>query len=358
MLLKLCTSNKILLSVVICSLPLLPFSDFLSKKTDKDDQTNNQPDYSESQIDAFDMLSARVAVPDLIAPGSDIGMWVWHRDYLVDAWERIIMLDFCKSHGITRIFVQVHFDYTDNGYELANKEAWNELLGIANLLNIKVDALEGASEMGFAVNRSDTLDRLRAVLDFQMAQPKDARFSGIHYDIEPYTTDRWKNGEQDEVAFELLETLYEIRKLISATDPSLTLANDIPFWYDGDPQYIVKFNGSEKFLNEHIQDVSDFIGIMSYRTQMTGSNSVSDIASGELAYGAKIGRPVFLSIETVSLPETPQITFFGRSPVEVASAVRELVNARKDDTSFGGVFLHEYKALREIGKLWDLSALN
>lgn len=294
-----------------------------------------------------------------IAPGSEIGMWVWQRDCLVDAWERILMLEFCKSHGVTRIFVQVHFNRKEDGsYELADKEAWHELLKTANLLDVKVDALDGAREMGFAENRPDTLARLRAVLDFHASQPKNSRFAGIHYDIEPYTTERWKMGEHREIALEFLETMVEVRKLISDVDPKLTLANDIPFWYDSDNKYIVGFNGSEKLFNEHIQDISDFIAIMSYRTEMVGANSVSDITSGELAYGAKIGRPVYLSIETVSLPSTPQITFYGRSPVEVVSAVRELIDARKEDISFGGVCLHEYQTLRLMGKQWDLSGLN
>ena len=350
--------KRVLSSIVICSLPVLPFSGFFEEKSEKISLASSHSEYSKNKFNTFDLLSKKVAAPDFIAPGTDIGIWVWQRDYLADPWERILMLDFCKSHGINRIFVQVHYDYTDSGYELADKSAWDELLGIANLLNIKVDALDGHKEMGFASNRPDTLDRLRAILDFQKSQPEYARFSGIHYDIEPYISDRWKSGEHKEVALEFLETMIEVRKLIEAADPSLTLANDIPFWYDGNPEYSIEFNGAEKFLNEHIQDISDFIGIMSYRTEMTGSNSVSDITSGELAYGAKIGRPVFLSIETVSLPETPNITFSGQSAAVVASAVRELSEVHKSNPSFGGVFMHDYKGLRLIGKRWDLSALN
>ena len=118
-------------------------------------------------------------------------------------------------------------------------------------------------------------------------------------------------------------------KWIAEADSSLTFANDIPFWYDGNEKFIVEFNGAEKYLNEHIQDISDFIGIMSYRTKMTGANSVMDITRSELAYGAKIGRPVYLGIETVELPNTPGITFYGKSEVDVASAIRELVQALK-----------------------------
>ena len=91
---------------------------------------------------------------------------------------------------------------------------------------------------------------------------------------------------------------------------------------------------------------------------MTGENSIADITSGELAYAAEIDRLVYLSIETIELPETPQITFYGKSAVDIASAVRELSKALEKDPSFGGVFIHEYEALRQIGEQWDLSEIN
>ncbi|MGK0309859.1 MAG: hypothetical protein ACJAT5_000680 [Lentimonas sp.] len=346
--------NKFLSSVVIFSLPFLPFSGLFESKSNGEGSR-----ISEALSGKSDFVSDEVFVPDLIAPGTKIGMWVWQREYLVDPWERILMLDFCRSHGIGSIFVQVHFDKTNEGdYVLANRQEWHELLLMANALGIRVEALDGAGRMAFAVNRVDTISRLKAVLDFHVTQPQGAKFSGIHYDIEPYTTPRWRSGEHQEVATELLNIISELHNIVSETDPSLTFANDIPFWYDGNEKFSINFNGAKKYLNEHIQDISDFIGIMSYRTKMTGGNSISEITSGELAYGAKIGRPVYLSIETIELPDTPHITFHGQSPVAVASAIRELSEALKSDISFGGVFIHEYNTLRLISEQWDLSEIN
>ena len=337
-------------NIVIFSLFFLSFSGFFEKKFDgegsKTDKVANEKNYS-----AF--------VSDLIAPGTQIGVWVWQRKYVTDPWERILMLDFCRSHGIGSIFVQVHFDKTEqDDYVLADRHDWNELLLMADSLGIRVEALDGGGDMASTANHEDTLSRLRAVLDFHVAQPYGAKFSGIHYDIEPYTTYRWKSGEHRELAVELLDVLSELQSLVSKADPSLTFANDIPFWYDGNEDFFIEFNGKKKYLNEHIQDISNYIGIMSYRTKMTGENSITDITKGELAYGAKIDRLVYLSIETIELPDTPQITFYGKSPVDVASAIRELSEALKYDTSFGGVFIHDYSSLRLMGEQWDLSEIN
>ena len=348
MLFKNTIHSKLLSSAIIFSLPFLPLTGFFEKiRLNRDSSKSSK------------LFPKKFSSPHLISPGTDIGMWVWQRQYVVDSWECILMLDFCRLHGIKKIFTQVHFDKTEQGeYVLADREAWNSLLSKANALNVRVEALDGAGNMAFAINHEDTIARLKAVLDFNLSQTASARFSGFHYDIEPYTTSRWIAGEHKEIAVELLELLTKLRRVISEADPHLSFSNDIPFWYDSDEKFLIEFNGSKKYLNEHIQDTSDFIGIMSYRTEMTGENSTSEICSGELAYGAKIGRPVYLSLETVDLPETPQITFFGKSPVEVASAVRELSAALENSRSFGGVYLHEYNTLRLIGDKWNLSEIN
>ena len=362
--------NRLLSSSIIFSFPFLLFAGFFEESSEyKGNQFSvalpETPSLALTKTPSVaspetpSLISKKVPLLNLIAPGTKIGTWVWQRQCVVDPWERALMLDFCRSHGINCLFVQVHFDRTEYGdYVLADQESWNDLLSAANDLGIRIEALDGAGDMAFSVNHADGIDRLKAVLDFNRSQPLNARFSGIHYDIEPYTTSRWRSGEHREVALELLELLSKLRQIVSEADPSLSFANDIPFWYDSDEKFLIEFNGAEKYLNEHIQDISDFIGIMSYRTNMTGENSTSEISSGELDYGAKIGRPVYLSLETVELADTPQITFFGKSPEVVALAVRELSAALKDDSSFGGVFLHEYTGLRLLGDPWDLSSIN
>ena len=338
--------NKLRSSLVVFSLPFLAFASFFEEKPEEE-FLKVYRGLSEKSNSASDQKTS----PDVIAPGTNTGMWVWKGNYVTDPWERILMLDFCQTYGIKSLFIQVHFDRTDQGdYVFADQEAWAELLSTANELGIRIEALDGDSNMAFTVNHADTIARLKAVLHFNKSQPPNARFSGIHYDIEPYTTPRWSSGEQKDVAVELLELLTKLRKVISKADPSLTLANDIPFWYDGDERFLIKFNGAEKYLNEHIQDISNFIGVMSYRTKMTGDNSTSEIIKGELAYGAKIGRSVYAAIETAELPETPNISFFGGSAEVVVSAIRELCKANKSHPSFEGVYMHDYNSMRLIFK--------
>ncbi len=289
----------------------------------------------------------------LLAPGADIGMWVWREEQLVDPAEREHLIQFCQKYGISRIFVQVRFEESETGYQLATPEDWNALLSAATKAGVKVDALDGAGDMGFASNRHDTLQRLEAVLAFQKQQPTDAKFSGVHYDIEPYVTQRWKNEDKQVISTELLDTMVEIKKAVRDAAPSMTIAHDIPFWYSGRDEYLIKYDDSEKYLNEHIQDQSDFLGIMSYRTHMTGRNSTSVIANEELEYAGETGKNVFLSLETVTLKETPSITFQGREPVDFVQAIRELNVHLEGTPGYGGIFLHTYRTVRPMLEQWD-----
>ncbi|WP_309385998.1 hypothetical protein [Cerasicoccus frondis] len=287
-----------------------------------------------------------------LAPGTDIGMWVWRREYVADAQEQEKLIHFCQQFGISRIFVQVRFDELDGHYSFADADHWDRLLKSANAANIKVEALDGAGYMGFAEYREDTLQRLDAVLEFNENQPSDAKLAGLHYDIEPYVTERWKQGDQQAIASELLETMDQIRSKVKSSDPSLTIAHDIPFWYSGRDALKVNFNGSDKYLDEHIQDLSDFMGIMSYRTHMTGSNSVSAVGQEEIDYASQNGGKVYLSLETVPLEETPNITFHNKSPEQLAIAIQELSAHMEGQPGFGGIFIHCYRTAGPMLEAW------
>lgn len=283
-----------------------------------------------------------------LAPGVDIGLWVWHKEELIAPAERARLIEFCRTYGITRLFIQVRFAGEGEQLNLADQSEWQALLAAANDAGVKVEALDGASSMGFAENRSDTLRRLDAVLAFHRAQPSGLGFAGLHYDIEPYTSARWRVGEHTAIMGEFLETAVAINAAVRAIDPKLTVSHDIPAFYDGQDKYIVEFNGAKKNFHEHVQDVSDYIGIMSYRRHATGPNSVAGISSTELAYAAKIGKPAYLSLETVPLPETPQITFHGRSEAEYRQTIGELADHLRGNPAFGGLLLHQYRTVRAL----------
>ncbi len=283
-----------------------------------------------------------------LAPGMDLGMWVWHREEVEDTAARDSLIQFSKDCGITRLFVQVRFDQEGESLSLAAPSAWKTLLAAAHAAGIMVEALDGEKAMAFAENQALTLRKLDAVLAFHRSLPAGQGFSGFHYDIEPYLSQRWKSGDLDGVMRETLETFATMRTKVKAADPALTISHDIPAWYNAKPALQFEFNGVRKNFHEHIQDLSDYIGVMSYRTKATGPNSVLAISTEELAYAAGIDRKAYVSLETVLLKEDPKITFYGRTAAEFLTTLREIQDAAANEPGFGGVLLHQYRTLRTL----------
>lgn len=195
---------------------------------------------------------------------------------------------------------------------------------------------------------------LDALIDLNQSMPEGKRFSGVHYDIEPYTSDRWKAGqtERDAVMAELLGFYVKARQKLNDRGSRMTLSCDIPMWYDnktakGD-HCIVAFNGQTKNLHEHIQDLCDYVGIMSYRQKALGPNSAGEHIANELAYAESIGKKVCAGLETIELKDTPQITFYGKPPEVFWEAVSTLNRHHADRPGYAGVLLHSYRGLRDL----------
>lgn len=276
-------------------------------------------------------------------------MWIWRRGQVVDEEERNAMLDFSRKWGIHRLLVQIRFEgEAGDSLRVADQEEWRLLLKAASESGIAVEALDGEASMGLAEQRAETLARLDAILAFQASLPEGQKLAGVHYDIEPYLTSRWKEGAKREVAQENLETMKAIREKVTP-ESGLLLAYDIPAFYDRHSDALTfEFDGATKNFHEHIQDLSDYIGVMSYRRSATGPNSILDISDAELAYGAKIGKKVYPSIETGELKAEPQITFHGQPTERFLGTLREVQEAGAKSPAFGGVFLHHYEGVRAL----------
>jgi hypothetical protein len=278
-------------------------------------------------------------------PGSELGMWVWQHKDLEDSEGQERLLAFCRERGIGRIFVEITFGGEPGNRKLKGQERLRDLLRKAAEAGIIVEALDGHQEMSLEKCREDTLQRLDLVLAFQAELPVSARFAGLHYDMEPYLGERWKSGDEQGVMRETLETMAAIREKVTP-DTGLTLAYDIPSWYDRHPDTLsIVFAGAKKNFHQHIQDLSDYIGIMSYRRE---AGMILDICAAEFAYGNAIGKKVYPAMETGRLKDEPEITFYGAAPEVFLGVLKEVQEAKEATPSFGGVFLHYYESLREL----------
>jgi hypothetical protein len=287
-------------------------------------------------------------MPSAEARTGALGVWVWRADAVADEAKGRELIDFCKAQGIDTILMQTHFGSKALPSKLEHEDGYRHLLKIATEAGIKVEALDGASTMALAEGRESALKKLDAVLAFQASQPEKERFSAIHYDIEPYTLPRWREGvnEARVIAREMLETYTLLRDRVKGEFPELPVKFDIPAWYDAKVGLAVDFAGSTKLLNEHVQDIADEVVLMSYRRTATGKNSVEEIGRNELAYAAKTGKKLSLALETIELKEDQEISFFGLPAAQFRSVVHELFKELDGKPGFGGLYLHQYDRLK------------
>lgn len=283
------------------------------------------------------------------------GMWVWRRNEIGEVAGQDQLLAFARQHGFNRLLVQIHLvpgSSKDGSPQLSYPEELGRLVERAAAEGIAVEALMGEKDMADAANQKTTLAILDEVLKLNARWPKGKRFAGIHYDIEPYLMPGWKQGDRPRIMNDVLTFLVDARKRITDADQGLTLAFDIPFWLDnktaeGD-SCILEFAGQTKNFHEHIQDLTDYVGIMSYRRHATGRNSIVYHCEAELAYAKKIGKRICAGMETGPGAEAAIISFHGLPPAEFWKQLRLANEALNEHAGYGGILVDSYSHLRNL----------
>ncbi|MEQ9460883.1 MAG: hypothetical protein RIG82_08020 [Phycisphaeraceae bacterium] len=282
------------------------------------------------------------------------GLWVWHSEWYVDDDYRAEMLQFAQDHHYNLLMVQVHLNESSGKPELEFPAEFRTLIIEASELGISVEALDGAKDMAMQRNWPRTFAILDLILDFNASLPEGSKLAGIHYDIEPYIKPAWRESQavRNQIMLDLLAYFDQAKARIEASQQNLTLAADIPFWYDSKTEEgdscIITYRGETKNLHKHIQDLCDYIGIMSYRQRATGSNSVTSVVENELDYAEEIGKFILASLETVELTDTPQITFYSLGPDAFWDTHHEVVRTLEGRPGFGGMLSHSYRGMRDL----------
>jgi hypothetical protein len=272
-------------------------------------------------------------------------MWVWSSSSFSTQEARQQLIQFCVKHRIRHL--DVHVKITHNGIKpvLKDAEAFKNLIVLAGEHHITTAALRGHPKMFFSENHERTLRELRAIVAFGETLPQDALFKGIKYDVEPYCTKEWKAGRVPlyPMMHDYLTLLSKARALLEEEAPHFWLAADTPFWWDKD-RFALEFEGKKKQFNEHVQDLTDFITIMSYRRS---SRKVLDCVEEERRYAQRIRKVIFPALETVQLKQDPHVSFWDVPNEAFWKVVPELLEAAKRDPAIGGVMIHCYRSLSE-----------
>ena len=190
-------------------------------------------------------------------------------------------------------------------------------------------------------HRREATAMLQRVLDYQAAAAPDERFDGISLDIEPHILDAWGTRKMELLA-DFLDMSDALMRQKNAVAPGLPMGPAIPFWYDGIP---IEWKGRRRPMNEHVQDLYDYVALMDYRDHAAGGDGLISHARDELDYGSRIGRPVVIGVETAP-NEIRKVSFHHLREADMERELAETARAVGRMPAFGGFAVHHYAAYR------------
>lgn len=297
------------------------------------------------------LLTTLLALPVTInAQGTDgLGMWVWSHSSFSNQESREKLVQFSLRYQISHLDVHAEISWDGSKPALKDPEALKDLMVLAGQNSITTSILRGDPRMFFSQKHGQTLEELRAIIAFSQTVPKEALLKGIKYDVEPYLTKEWKEGGETRriVMHDYLAFLRKARLVLGEGTPQLSLAADTPFWWDRD-EFVTEFEGRWQRFSEHVQDLTDFIVIMSYSRDV---RKVLASVEGERKYAERIQKLVHPSLETIQLKQDPHISFWGVPVDEFWKTVNQIQGVAKKDPVLGGVRIHNYRGLMENLKM-------
>jgi len=255
-------------------------------------------------------------------------LWLWESDIIQDKTSLDNFFSVVSNHGFTKVHALVDRDM--------GNAAWQPFIARCNAQGIAVEALMGDKEwiVGGTTDDGPTLQRsLNWIEQYQKSAPANAKFSGIHLDVEPWGLDSWESNKATYV-----ESLLEIVDTVKSCAKPLNLrvAADLPFWSN-----TVACRNSK--LNTCMLGHLDSITFMTYRNK---PKELLEVAAPLLqaVAAANSGTTVWLSVETSSkCAEAELISYAGKSVTTLMNDLSTVENAAaKKDSGFVGIAVHSY----------------
>lgn len=285
------------------------------------------------------------------------GMWVYKtKDIAASDEECARLFAFCAKRQITDLFWQVHFTKPDDKTRvLDNAEMTRAFLRKAHAYAIRIHALFGDPSHALREKHGVVLASTDGVTAFNQAGPQDARFDGIHLDIEPHGLTRWKKADLAQKR-DLLTQFVEVHHLaaqrLHAADAKLILGADIVFWLDkvnadGSAVYPVTFNGVTQDPAKHLLDAVDHIAIMSYRSKVEGPNGMLSLVARTIASADASKARVFVGAKMTDIGPKME-TFFGQTEAQMMEALARVDDTYRPHPGYAGLAFFMYEAFKTM----------
>jgi hypothetical protein len=249
------------------------------------------------------------------------GMWVWDRPKVTS------LVAFATKNGVQDLFVSVPADLPTSG-----QLGWfRTLRSQTTAAGIRVHALG---------SETTWIDDVPAALRWESAALGTGLFDGVHLDVEPWLHGAWGTDGQVAMLGRYLDLLDRL-----STASGLPVEADIAFWLD-------RVAVTEGRLDEAVLARVDAVTVMSYRTTVTGPDSITGVGAAALDAAGRAGKPARLAVETNYLGSDPvsrKQTFWGSSQVQLVTALAAVDAAEAGSAAYAGIAVHDragWEALR------------
>ena len=247
-------------------------------------------------------------------PAAARAMWVW------DTSDPQAVVALATSRGIGQLYAAVPPN-VGTSPQLAQLRS---LVTLADAAGLRVDALGG--DPGWIDNPS------WVVTSWLQPTLATGLFTGVHVDIEPYSTPAWTTNQKG-VVKKYLATLDTLRNAAGSTP----VEADIPFWFD-------TIAANRSTLDREIMKRTAAVTVMAYRRVADGADGTIALSANEIRSGAALGVPVRIGQETTHLGDDPtsvKQTFYGQTLTQMESQLRLVVAAYSGSPSFAGLAVHD-----------------
>lgn len=282
-------------------------------------------------------------------------MWIYKTDAIMASEvEQAELFEFCRERKITDLFWQVHFSPIDvRPCLLENTGRNREFLRAAHDHALRVHALTGDPSHTRRAKHSRVLDMTDALIEFNKSSPPEARFDGLHLDVEPHGLPQWKGadvGAKCALLTEFVELHHLVAVRLRDRDPAILFGSDVVFWLDkknsdGSAAYPVTFRGIESDAAKHLLGVVDNVAIMSYRNTTEGRNGILSLVAKTINHADTTSARVFVGVKMADIgPEME--SFFGRTESEMMNALKIVDDTFAGHPGYAGLSFFHYEAFK------------
>lgn len=261
---------------------------------------------------------------DTDTKNGSLGVWWWNNNSAQNASSYNTILNFLEDNHCTEIYLWAS--------GMTNTQITTFIRDCASR-GIRVAWLSG--DVSWILPGNNGFNNFyNEFITYQNQAPSDAKFYGIHLDVEPH-----QNGQlSNEVKWQYYATLVNTVTTKTHSDGYL-VEWDIPFWTETLTFGVDFGNQSNVNLTEAVMSASDTVVLMSYRDT---ASAILDTGKEELALENSTNCKVVLGVELSPSSEGDFITFYEEGKAAMVSELSTVMSElRKKTLNEGyGVALH------------------